>query len=68
MREVMPRRCARCNPSMRVAGMTSMMPSVASRVTTMPARVTTSMPSSSGLPSSACKYRRRTEDKDYADA
>ena len=53
---------------MRVAGMTSMMPSVASRVTTMPARVTTSMPSSSGLPSSACKYRRRTEDKDYADA
>jgi hypothetical protein len=53
---------------MRVAGMTSMMPSVAGRVTTMPARVTTSMPSSSGLPSSACKYRRRTEDKDYADA
>ena len=37
IREVMPRRCAPCNPSMRVAGMTSMMPSVATRVTTMPA-------------------------------
>jgi hypothetical protein len=32
----------------------------------MPARVATSMPSS-GVPSSACKYRRSTEDKDYAD-
>jgi len=37
MREVTPRRCARCNPSMRVADMTSMMPSLATRVTTMPA-------------------------------
>ncbi len=46
--------------------MTSMMmSSVATRVTTMPARVATSM--SSGVPSSACKYRCRTEDKDYAD-
>jgi len=62
IREVMPRRCAACNPSTRVARMTSMMSSVATRVTTMPARVATS------LPSSACKYRRRTEDKDYADA
>ena len=61
IREVMPRRCAACNPSTRVAR-TSMMSSVATRVTTMPARVATS------LPSSACKYRRRTEDKDYADA
>jgi hypothetical protein len=46
---------------MVVAGMTSMMSSVATRVTTMPARVATSMSSP------ACKYRRRSEDKDYAD-
>jgi len=52
---------------MRVAGMTSMMSSVATRVTAMAARVATSM-SSSGVPSSACKYRRRTGDKDYAAA
>ena len=65
--EMAPRRCAACNPSTRVAGMTSMMSSVATRVTTMPARVATSM-SSSGVPSSACKYRRRTGDNDYAAA
>jgi hypothetical protein len=35
--EMAPRRCAACNPSTRVAGMTSMMSSVATRVTTMPA-------------------------------
>ncbi len=46
---------------MLVAGMTSRMSSVATRVTPMPARVATSMSSS------ASKYRRRTEDKDYAD-
>jgi hypothetical protein len=61
--EIAPCRCAACNPSKRVA--TSMMPSVATRVTTMPAGVATSMPSR--MSSSACKYRRRTEEKDYAD-
>ena len=50
---------------MRVAGMTSMMSSVATRVTAMAARVATSM--SPRVPSSTCKYRRRTEDKDDAD-
>jgi hypothetical protein len=65
IREVIPRRCARCNPSMLVAGMTTMMSSVATRVTPMPTRVATAMPSR--VPSSACKYRRRTEDNDYAD-
>ena len=54
---------------MLAAGMTSMMSLVATRasarVTTMPARVAASM--SSAVPSSACKYRRSTEDKDYAD-
>ena len=60
--EIAPCRCAACNPSKRVAGMTSVVPSVGTRVT---ARVATSMPSR--VPSSACKYRRRTEDKDYAD-
>jgi hypothetical protein len=34
--EMAPRRGAACNPSMPVAGMTSMMSSVATRVTTMP--------------------------------
>jgi hypothetical protein len=61
--EIAPCRCAAWNPSKRVA--TSMMPSVATRVTTMPAGVATSMPSR--VPSSACKYRRRSEEKDYAD-
>jgi hypothetical protein len=50
---------------MLVAGMTSMMSSVATRVTTMPARVAPAMPSR--VPSSACKYWGRTEDKDCAD-
>jgi hypothetical protein len=46
--------------------MTSMMmSSVATRVTTMPTRVATSM--SATVASSACKYRRSTDAKDYAD-
>jgi hypothetical protein len=56
------RRRASCNPSKPVADMTSMMQSsVATRVTTMPARVATAMSSP------ARKYQRRTEDKDNAD-
>jgi hypothetical protein len=43
---------------MLVASMTSMMFSVATRVST---------PMSSGVPSSSCKYRRSTKDRDYAD-
>jgi hypothetical protein len=39
--EIASCRCAACNPSKRVAGMTSMMSSVATRVTT-------------SMPSSAC--------------
>ena len=50
---------------MLVAAMISMMSAVATRVITMPTRVATSM--SSGVPPSACKYRRRTENKHYAD-
>ena len=53
-----PRRRAACDPSVLVAGVTPMMSSMATRVST---------PMSSGVPSSACKYRRSTEDKDYAD-
>ena len=49
---------------MLVAAMISMMSAVATRVITMPTRVATSM--SSGVPSSTCKYRRNTDDKDYA--
>ena len=59
-----PRRAA-CDPSVLVAGVTPMMSSVATRVTTMATRVST--PMSSGVPSSACKYRRSTDAKDYAD-
>ncbi len=68
MREVTPRRCARCNPSMLVAGMIAIMSSVATRVTAMTSmttRAATRM--SSGVSSSTCKYRRRSENKDYAD-
>ena len=50
---------------MLVAAMISMMSAVATRVITMPTRVATSM--SSAVPSSACKYRCRTEHKDYDD-
>ena len=49
-----PRRRAGCDPSVLVAG-----------VTTMATRV--SNPMSSGVPSSACKYRRSTDAKDYVD-
>jgi hypothetical protein len=64
MREVTPCRCAHCNPSMPVAGMTSIdvlygYPGMATRVTAMATRV------SCGVPSSACKYRHRSENKDY---
>lgn len=65
IRKVTPRGGASRKPSEPVAGMTSMMSSVATRVTTTPARVATSM--SSTVPSSARKYRSGTEDKDYAD-
>jgi hypothetical protein len=58
-------RRAACDPSMLIAGMTSMMSSLAAGAATMSARMaTTSM--SARVPSSACEYGRRTEDKDYA--
>ena len=46
---------------MLATGVIRRMSSVATRVTTMPARVATSV--SSAVPSSTCKYRRSTEDK-----
>jgi hypothetical protein len=62
--EMAPRRCAACNPSMLAAGMTCWMCFVA-RVSTMSARV--APPTSSRVPSSACIYGRRREDKGYND-
>ena len=50
---------------MNATGMISMFSSVASRVTSVPARVATSM--SSAVPSSTRKYKRTTEDNDDAD-
>ena len=44
--EMVPRRCAACNPPMPVADTPFMMPSVATRVTSMTARLDTSVPSS----------------------
>ena len=49
----------------RRADMTSMMSPVFTRVSSMTARVATSM--SSAVPSSASKQRRGAEDRDYAD-
>jgi len=64
--EIAPRRCTASNESMLAVSMSSRMSFVATRVTTTPARVATSM-RSAGVPSAPRIYSRGTEDKDGAD-